>query len=232
MQVNSDRVNGPSSQMYSQATFPFCSIYLGIVKVFDAVDPPDVYGKGKVHCELSYSHDTQTWYRIEPGQDFNPLGSIENKDFDSHICFAAAHPVKLDSGVRIFYMGGDGPHYSPPYGDPLHRNSSFGFATLRSDGFVALRAMNGSSGAGETVPLDVHGPTMLLTADTAPGGSVTVRVRDCSSGVVTTCSPITNNNVTDQALQGCDLQSLVGNKAIVEFVVTGGAAVYTFAWAK
>ena len=85
LQVNYDRVNGPSSQMYSQATFPFYSIYLGIVMVFDAVDPPDVYGKGKVHCELSYSHDTQTWYRIEPGQDFNPLGSIENKDFDSHI---------------------------------------------------------------------------------------------------------------------------------------------------
>ena len=125
--------------------------------------------------------------------------------------------------------GGDGPHYSPPYGNSLHRNSSFGFATLRSDGFVALRATNGT-GLGETVALDVQGPKLLLTADTAPGGSVTVRVRSVKDTLI--CDPVENSNVTDHTLGGCDLTSLVGSKAVVEFSVAGGAAVYTFAWSK
>ena len=42
--------------------------------------------------------------RIQPGQDFIPRGSIERKDFDSHICFASAHPVRLPNETRIFYM--------------------------------------------------------------------------------------------------------------------------------
>ena len=33
-------------------TWPFYNVYLGIVMVYDAVDPPNTYGKGKVHCEL------------------------------------------------------------------------------------------------------------------------------------------------------------------------------------
>ena len=133
-------------------------------------------------------------------------------------------------------VGGDGPHYSPPYGNPLHRNSSFGFATLRSDGFVALRAANGSSGIGETVPLDVQGPKLLLTADTAPSGSVTVIVRATTEGTRGTatwnCDAVANTNVTDQALTGCNFESHVGSKAIIQFAITGGASIYTFAWSN
>jgi hypothetical protein len=81
-----------------------CSIYLGITMVFSAMDPPDVYGKGFVHCELAWSHDGKNYTRIQPGHDFIPRGSIENKDFDSHICFASAHPVKLPNETRLFYM--------------------------------------------------------------------------------------------------------------------------------
>lgn len=55
----------------------------------------------------------------------------------------AGVPLRLEDEIRIFYMGGDGPHYSPSYPSPLHRNSSFGLATLRQDGFVALRAVGG-----------------------------------------------------------------------------------------
>ena len=44
--------------MYAHSSVrPFYNVYLGIVMIFDAVDPPDVYGKGKVHCELQYSTD-------------------------------------------------------------------------------------------------------------------------------------------------------------------------------
>jgi hypothetical protein len=74
--------------------------------VFSAMDPPDTYGKGFVHCELSWSADGKNYTRVLPGHDFIPRGSIESKAFDSHICFASAHPVKLPNETRIYYMGG------------------------------------------------------------------------------------------------------------------------------
>ena len=95
--------------------------------------------------QLAMSTDPEmgpgTWRRIAPGTDFIPLGEARGPghgDFDSHICFGSAVPVRLADEIRVFYMGGDGPHYSPAYPSPLHRNSSFGLATLRPDGFVAV----------------------------------------------------------------------------------------------
>lgn len=218
----------PTTQLYSQVTFPFYNVYLGIVMAFDAVDPPNVYGKGKVRCELAWSADGKTFQRMHPGQSFIPPGSIENRDFDSHICFAAAHPVKTASQVQLFYMGGDGPHYSPAWPDPLHRNSSLGLATLRPDGFVGLQAVDGIVGKSATIPLNVTAPQLLLTADTAPGGTVTINVVSDQSQVALACDPLHGENVTDQALGGCDLTHLVGHSATLVLELQGSATVYTF----
>ena len=49
---------------------------------------------------------------------FIPRGSPAA--FDSHIIFAAAHPVPVPGeGIRVYFMGGNGPHNGP-------RNSSLG----------------------------------------------------------------------------------------------------------
>lgn len=90
-------------------------------------------------------------------------------------------------------MGGDGPHYSPSYPYPLHRNSSVGLATLRPDGFIAVAAAPVSlemlqqddslenytrqqeqivaRGKGRTNALLVTGPRLIVTADTSISGS-------------------------------------------------------------
>ena len=96
-EIQADHINH-YKQFYSQITFPFYNIYLGILMVFDAGDLPDVYGKGKVRCELSWSRDLKTWERILPGNSLIPHGSTTDKAFDSHMCYAGAHPVKLPSG--------------------------------------------------------------------------------------------------------------------------------------
>ena len=49
------------------------------------------------------------------------------------MCFAAAVPVAWHGEERLYYMGGNGPHSGA-------RNSSFGLATLRRDGYAAVRA--------------------------------------------------------------------------------------------
>ena len=90
-----------------------------------------------MHCELAWSPDpdmTANWTRLAPGHDFIPLGvplGPGKGAFDSHICFASGSPLRLENEIRIFYMGGDGPHYSPAWPNPLHRNSSFGASPIQ-----------------------------------------------------------------------------------------------------
>jgi hypothetical protein len=232
----------PAQQLYSQVSFPYYNGYLGIVMVFSAVDPPNTFGKGKVHCELAWSADGVQYDRIAPGVDFIPLGRYEEgtlNDFDSHICFASAHPVQVDGTVRVYYMGGNGPHYSEPYPSPNHRNSSFGLATIGPDRFVALRGpKDGSRAVARTVALAQGNGTrvMSITADTAVLGSeacmVTVAiVIDQGGGVereAETCGNVTGKNVTDLVLPGCSQLLLkAGANVVVEITVQGGAALYT-----
>ena len=135
--------------------------------------------------------------------------------------------MKLPNETRIFYMGGDGPHYSPAWPNPLHRNSSFGLATLRPDGFVALGpapAAAGGSGSAETIPLLVTGPKIFITADTAVArGSVAVQVKGVGE-----CTAVSGRNVTDEFLAGCDLTAHMGKNVTLVLTVSPGAALYTF----
>ena len=226
-EVNADH-DDPTRQFYSQVSWPYYNGYLGIVSIFAAGDAPNVYGKGKVHCELVWSADGARYERIAPGMDFVPLGSIDARDFDSHICFASAHPIKLANETRVYYFGGDGPHYSPAWPDPGHRNSSFGMGTLRPDGFVALRPSKAAAaGKATTVPLVASGAVLTVTADAAPGGSVGIMVRAPGlPGGAVRCAVLAGRNVTDMPLQGCDLSAVVGQLVTLEFDVRD-AALYT-----
>ena len=77
--------------------------------IFSAVDPPNTYGKGKIHCELVYTTDpdmASNWTRVSPGSDFIPLGvahGVGKGDWDSHICFATAHQYDCNTIANILY---------------------------------------------------------------------------------------------------------------------------------
>ena len=102
-------------------TFNLC---LGLAMVFDTEDPTTV---GTVECRLAWSAGVnQPWSIVgwSPGNSsqstssaqFIPRGAGDGPTgaFDSQIVFAAAHPVPVASeGIRIYYMGGDGPHNGP-----------------------------------------------------------------------------------------------------------------------
>ena len=218
----------PEHQFYSTVVWPFADVYLAIVMVFDALDPPNTYGRGKIRCELAMSADPAmgpgSWRRIAPGTEFIPHGPELGPglgSFDSHICFATAAPFrKTDAGEGegeefIYFMGGDGPHYSPPYPDPLHRNTSLGLATLRPDRFVAVKG----PGSGN-FELEASGRQLTITADTAvPGGSVTIGW----DGVP--CTPVTDANVTDFAVRGCG-ELTAGQRVQLQIRISGQALVY------
>ena len=245
MQADHDN---PTQQYYSQVSWPYYNGYLGVVMVFDALDPPDVFGKGKMHCELAWSLNGSQYSRVAPGHDFIPHGQATapgapDNAFDSHICFASAHPIKLDDEVRVYYMGGDGPHYSPPYPDPLHRNSSFGLATLRPDGFVAVRAqaqkstsesesesesesklglelpLNTSTvvGVGRTKPVVVSGQQLVVTADTAMAGPATSRL----AVSVSSCTGTTDTaNSSQHQSSSCSSKTFVCSAVLEGLNVT------------
>ena len=143
-------------------------------------------------------------------------------------------------GVRASpdYFGGDGPHYSPPYPDPLHRNSSLGVASLRPDGFVGLAPKSdrplyqSSNGTATTLPLLVSGRKLLITADTAPSGDVTVVANGAGlPGGAVTCGTVSGRNVTDEVMAACDLGPVVGQRVTLDLSVRD-AVVYMVGFAK
>merc|ERR1719221_66882 len=105
-----------SDQLYSMMVFPYYSIYLGLVNTYD-----NSMAKGswedRVRCELAWSPDSVTWHRLKDESrkgkghetDLIPLG-IAGDVFDAFDCFYA-NPVVVDGEVRLYYMGGDGPHF-------------------------------------------------------------------------------------------------------------------------
>ena len=212
----------PDKQLYSQITFPWHDIYLGIVMIYDAGSKAD-----KVHCHLAWARASDVtslhawrWVDQEKGVDGTPLIPLgEASSFDSHICFAS-RPVSYNGTERIYYFGGNGPHS----GD---RNSSLGLATLRQDGYAGVRA-DDKGGSFFTVPLKVTGATLVLTADVQPGGELRIGCEDCEGLHAVEAEPI-KTNVTSAAVRfavGADFAKLVGKEVRLEAVLSGGAAVY------
>jgi hypothetical protein len=154
--------------------------------------------------------------------DAGPAGGGGGNPFDSHIIFAAAYPVKMpeDGSVRVYYMGGNGPHSGP-------RNSSFALATMRPDGFASMAG----SGTVRTVALKCTGPTLVVTADVLEdGGSVRVGLAGASSkGLKPSDAVPVTGSTTDHAVAfaaGKTLAGLVGQDVVLELVLDR-AAVFT-----
>ena len=124
----------------------------------------------------------------------------------------------------------DGPHYS--WGADK-KNCSYGFATLRPDGFVGVRAGNGGKSVGRTVAVNATGAQLVVTADTAAAGAV-LTVSVIFDGKTTACTALQGANVTDHALSGCELAAMgaVGKSIVLELAMEGPAALYTFGFAS
>lgn len=149
------------------------------------------------------------------GAPLIPLGGAGT--FDSHVCFAS-RPITHDHTEHIYYFGGNGPHSGA-------RNSSLGRATLREDGFAGVASGGEQPASFYTVPLDVTGKTLLVTADVQPGGQVTIGVAPGEASIggvpppeerlqVTRAIPV-RGNVTRAAVRferDADFGALVGSQ--------------------
>lgn len=97
-------------QLYSQITWRFYDVFLGIVMVFDAETGSKGPDAGHVHCMLSWAPTALgpwEWVDVkglEGLSEFIPKGPPGS--FESHVCFAAHRPLRMPDGTtRIYYMG-------------------------------------------------------------------------------------------------------------------------------
>lgn len=149
-------------------------------------------------------------------------GKIESNDFDSHICFAAAHPlVTPGEDSLIYYMGGNGPHNGA-------RNSSLGLARLGPDRWAGLKG----SGNATTRPVLCSGKTLWLTVDVfSDEGWLKLGLKKTSTAVsVTKAIPITDNgtvvNVTFTD-PSASFEGFIGTNVTLEAQLND-AMIYTY----
>ena len=155
--------------------------------------------------------------------DLIPLG--DSGSFDSHICFAAAHPLPgaaAGEPVRLFYMGGNGPHNGV-------RNSSLGFALLRADGFASVAAPS-APGAAVIRNVTVTAARLTATVDVlAAGGSVRIGARGVPGLGVADAAPLAAS-ATDAVVAfagGKDFAGLLGRVLDFDVELGQGSALFT-----
>eukprot|EP00483_Globobulimina_turgida_P007360 UN07374 len=195
---------GNDNQTYSQITFEYYDIFLGLVMLYDSTS-----SNQRVYCELSWSPNMYDWYRVNAGEQLIPLSPLKPVVYDSYICFTAGYPVVIDGTVRLYYFGGNGPHSG-------QRESFFAMATMRMDGFAGV--MNKVQGQAATInsfKLPVEGKYLCITADVVKGvdGSIGALLKD-QNGF--TSNSVTKN-VTNFALSwgnNQDLTSLMGQDVV------------------
>eukprot|EP01047_Picozoa_sp_COSAG01_P043317 COSAG01_NODE_3839_length_5646_cov_8.715934_4_plen_227_part_00 len=218
---------------YTAVTFPWAGLYLQMVMVYDAVSAPT---EQKMHCRLLFSQDLQAWHPVEPTQDFLPLGAP--RAFDSHIIFAASGVHRFGGQERVYYMGGNGPHYGV-------RNSSFALTTFRADGFagvgraaVAAGAADAAHGASTlevvSTTIKAGGGTVTVTADVAQGDTLVV-VRRCLARNCAATTKALSGAMTGAPLNftGGGGAFIVGESVVLTFTLSAGdhdSLLYTIGW--
>ena len=195
--------------------------------VYDAVSAGT---EQKMHCRLLFSTDLHQWQEIDPeGEDFIPLGG--HGDFDSHIIFAASGVHRVNGTERVYYLGGNGPHYGV-------RNSSLGLAMFRTYGLAGIGPAQGVSSPSGSVSamtrvMRVEGSQLLITADVAAGDSLTVSRRCVGGGGCTheSSEPL-RGNVTDSPVQ-FTTPFHSGQEVVLSLTFATadpGSRVYVFKW--
>ena len=217
-------------QLYSQISFPFYNMYLGLVMVFDTAEPSTV---GTVECRLAWSADGDSWQIVggyDKGPQAIPLGPAGA--FDSHVVFAARPlPDRRgddDAPIRMYYMGSNGPHSGP-------RNTSFGLAMLRPQGFVAVGGSRPADAGSFTASKEIEctGRTLVITADvSSKEASLRVGVRGVEGLSASDAKPVTGDATSARVEfeAGRDFSRLVGSKVTLEFEFAGDISLYTVGW--
>ena len=158
-----DDFDDPMDQFYVMTPFVYGNQYLGFLGVLQSVAELGP-------TQLVAARDLDHWRRVGRREEFMPVGSPGSWDC-AWSTFSANPPVLRGDTLYMWYSGRPQAH-----GTQGMFESFIGVATLRKDGFVALRC-GIRGGEVMTEPILVTGPRLYLNA-AAPFAQVLVRVID------------------------------------------------------
>lgn len=204
-------------QTYAMPVFYYVDVYIGLLAIYNS-------DSDRTHTELTWSPDTITWHRIDPG---TPLiaNSIEKGHYDWGTVYAAAYPVFLKDEIRLYYGGCDDKHFG-------WRNGYFCLASLRPDGFAGYEPISSDIPAVIAIkPLLSEGRSIVLTADVRKGGSLNATIFD-SNGNRLARSKSIKRSVTGKELHWSEkfrFASLKGKTIRIQFQLKN-TKLYSFAF--
>ena len=206
-------------QTYAMPVFYHGGVYLGLVAIHDQE-------ADRVWTELTWSPDTVTWHRVLAG---TPLiaNSEKEGDYDWGCVYAAAYPVFLEDGIRLYYGGSDGNHGS-------WRNGFFCLSTLRPDGFAGYTQTESNKPATiKTIPIVHSKRTLRLSADVESKGYIKVRVFDKHNELLAESEPL-NGSLSDKKVtwrDGFSVDKLWKKPAQIQFEFQD-ATIYSFSFVE
>jgi hypothetical protein len=164
MTMYPDILDGPDSQYYSVATFPYESMWLGLLRVRHTKRA----GYKQTDIQLVSSRDGRTWSHAGNRQLVIPLGKPGSWEADYT---GAGPPIVVGEEIRFYYTG------SRYTGKGRYDQRAIGLATLRRDGFISLGAAD-KPGTLLTRPLAFDGKKLFINAEVSKGGYVKAVVCD------------------------------------------------------
>ena len=168
-----DRQDPPDTEIYYVYTFPYESMWLGLLRVKRRKPA----GWKQCHMQLVSSRDGRTWSRAGNRLPLIPLGDADSWEADYTGCQG---PTILDDEIRFYYFSSR--YYKRDFDGPQkpggrYPRRAIGLATLRRDGFVSINATD-KAGTIETRPLAYDGRKLFVNAEVSEGGSIRVALRD------------------------------------------------------
>ncbi len=119
--------------------------------------------------------------------------------WDAQLVIPATGPVLLEDEMRFYYAGAR--YHHGEYRERPEEKMCIGVASLRPDGFVALRA-GAETGELLTRPFALHEPGMYVNAD-ASGGELRVEVQEEGGRAIegfalTDCRPVRGDGIAQR----------------------------------
>ena len=216
-----DDLDEPRDQIYVMTPFVYGNQYLGFVGMLHSATE-----LGPV--QLASARELEHWQRVGRREEFFPVGGPGSWD-GAWATMSANPPVLVGNTLYMWYSGRPQAH-----GTAGLFTSSIGLATLRKDGFAALRC-GIRGGALMSEPVTVTGSKLFLNA-TCLFGRVRVRVIDDFAAPegydLDLCNGLENTDRTGCPItwgaDGKDLTPFVGRQVRLHIEADNATSLYSY----
>jgi hypothetical protein len=215
-----DDFDHPEDQLYVMPPFVYGNQYIGFIGMQHSTELGPV--------QLATARDINHWSRVGRREEFLPVGAPGTWD-GAWSTMSHSPPVLKDGTLYMWYTGSRQAH-----GTGGRFVSAIGMATLRKDGFVALRC--GIRGGDlMTEPVEVTGPRLSVNA-ICLFGRVQIRVIDdvtVPEGYdFDACNGLESRDDTDCPItwgeEKRDLSPFIGKKIRLHFQADNATSLFSY----